>query len=331
MERLSKFRYVEKSVQRIRMIASEFVVKWRCFSFLYGFYSALWWIGWYAHIEKLTMWAFNKKRKFIFSYIRHNHKEIVRMYKDDIIPKAADVDSYSVWVFLGQGFNDAPELVSCCYKNLTSKCKNVHSITMSNYRDYVKIPKEIEDRLSSGDISFTNFSDILRCALLSKYGGLWIDSTCWLVSDIPNDVKQLKFYSIKEFGAKEQAMCSNSNWCAWALGTNEIQNKLFSFVKDIFYDYFKKNRVILDTYFIDYLILFASLEFNDVGESIKHLPSNNEKRNQLHFLLNKQFDKNKYKNLVDGDNWLFKLSYKSQWVKHTEDGELTFYGKLFNE
>ncbi len=63
---------------------------------------------------------------------------------------------------------------------------------------------------------------------------------------------------------------------------------------------------------------------------IDAVPENNVRRNDLHFMLNKPYDENEYKNLIEFD-WLFKLSYKTPWKEKTEDGKMTFYGMLLNQ
>lgn len=40
--------------------------------------------------------------------------------------------------------------------------------------------------MEKGNISNTQFSDILRINLLARYGGYWIDATCLLTQSTPN-------------------------------------------------------------------------------------------------------------------------------------------------
>lgn len=60
-------------------------------------------------------------------------------------------------------------------------------VTQNNLNDYIQIPRKIMQKVEKGSLSFTNFSDIVRCMLLARYGGLWVDSTMFFVQDIPEE------------------------------------------------------------------------------------------------------------------------------------------------
>lgn len=57
------------------------------------------------------------------------------------------------------------------------------------------------------------------------------------------------------------------------------------------------------------------------------LPENNINRNKLHFYLNKAWNETEYQDVCK-NNWVFKLSYKSQWKPFTKNGLKTYYGQL---
>lgn len=72
-----------------------------------------------------------------------------------------------------QGQEQAPLLVKNCYKswgNLNPDWQ-VHFITHDNYRDFVDIDLEKNNR------TLVTQSDLLRLSLLNKHGGVWVDGT----------------------------------------------------------------------------------------------------------------------------------------------------------
>ena len=50
---------------------------------------------------------------------------------------------------------------------------------------YVDIPDYILQKYRAGKMTRTHFSDILRLHLLSRYGGVWIDSTILMTEHLP--------------------------------------------------------------------------------------------------------------------------------------------------
>lgn len=53
---------------------------------------------------------------------------------------------------------------------------------------YVDIPDYILQKYKQGKMTRTHLSDIVRLLLLSKYGGVWIDSTILLTNELPHYV-----------------------------------------------------------------------------------------------------------------------------------------------
>ena len=85
-----------------------------------------------------------------------------------------------VFVYWGQGFNEAPPLVTSCIRSLEQQNPkaNIVKLDDSSVSRYVDIPEYILQKKETGIISFAQFSDILRINLLYRYGGIWSDATC---------------------------------------------------------------------------------------------------------------------------------------------------------
>ncbi|MFI3321285.1 MAG: capsular polysaccharide synthesis protein [Rikenellaceae bacterium] len=289
---------------------------------MYAFYSTMWWVGFYTRSSAITMWAYKHKKSYIFKYIEDNYSDIICKYKKINLEEPIKIKNYPIWVFWAQGFENAPELVKVCYANLLKHQENVCSITMNNYAEYVDIPKSVVMRVESGKITLIHFSDILRNSLLAKYGGLWVDSTCWLPKKIFKEFSKMNFVS-----PHTDNVIPVSRWCSWSVGTNKKNNILFMFVRDILTEHAQEKIMFIDYLLFDFAITFAYENFPSVKYMIDSCPENSVGRNRLHFMLNDEFDNQKYLDLIE-KNWVFKLSYKSQWRKTTSAGKQTFYGKL---
>lgn len=93
---------------------------------------------------------------------------------DSTIPKI-------VWTCWLQGTEQAPELVKACWTSQKNNIKGYsHRIlTLENYRQWITLPENIEEKYRRGYIPAASFSDLLRLAALKKYGGVWLDSTVY--------------------------------------------------------------------------------------------------------------------------------------------------------
>ncbi len=320
---------ISKAFMRIKMILKEFFLKLKYYSLSYAIYSTAWWLGWYiAPLRAWAYWGLKKKTEWMDKYFKEKYSNIIEKYLNQD-ENVEECDEYNIWVFWAQGEEYMPELVKACYKNL---CKLngdcVKLLTMENLDDYVELPNFVFDKLERGSMTYTHFSDILRMSLLAKYGGMWVDSTCWVAKEVPEDVRNMSFWSCKTDNANIP-LFSNSRWCGWAMGTNKKNKKLFSFILEMLLSHAKDNECLIDYLLIDYLLLFSCNLFESSREEILSVEENNLSRGIFWSYMNKKYDEDKYQELTE-ETWIFKLSYKTILNKKTESGDETFYGKLIS-
>lgn len=84
----------------------------------------------------------------------------------------------NIYIYWGQAFNKAPEIVKACLLSwkLKNPTWNIIEIDDGNIHDYIHIEKEIAD-IHQRQITKTSYSDIVRIFLLEKFGGCWCDAT----------------------------------------------------------------------------------------------------------------------------------------------------------
>lgn len=324
---------IEKSFERTKMITHEFILKMRYFSFSYAIYSSAWWIGWYIPpLRHICMWGFIHKDKYVKSYLRNKYSSIITSYSSTNKSKTelVNADNYPIWFFWYQGFKFAPPLVKACLENLKQKNKNVIEVSKENLDVYIDIPQYIKQKVSKGEITYTHYSDIIRVSLLAKYGGLWLDSTCFVSKTIPEYVKQKDFYSCKTINKQPLPLWSNSRWCGWGQGTCYKNYPLYIFIRDMLYEYWKNEKILIDYLLIDALMEIGFDTNPVIQKDLINLPENNINRNSLWLLMNEPFQQFKY-NEITNETWLFKLSYKTKLNKTTKCGEETFYYKLLSQ
>lgn len=126
---------------------------------------------------------------------------------------------FSYWA---QGIQVAPPVVRACHRQLTA-LHGAYEVTVLGAVDipyYVEIPAHVLDRLDGNQI---HLSDVLRLELLKRYGGYWLDATCWLPGPLP---ELSTFLSGARFGAFRRSAARISSWFLAAENTSWVVHLL---------------------------------------------------------------------------------------------------------
>lgn len=100
-----------------------------------------------------------------------------------------------VWQYWGQGVANANSVVKCCFRSVDCVFSDnnwngrVIRTDNSTIRDLLDIPESFFDKASRGEngYSFAALSDLIRCGLLYKYGGVWLDASVYC-SGFPDEL-----------------------------------------------------------------------------------------------------------------------------------------------
>ncbi len=244
------------------------------------------------------------------------HKEILaylQKYAGNSLPEGYSLaepikDDCPIWVYWHQGFNDAPPIVRKAYSNLKKYAGTHKVITLDkdNISEYVQFPDYIYEKLRSGKISLTHFSDLLRMALLSNMGGYWIDSTILLSRSLPH--YDTPFYSIRNGRFNPRHVNGGGMWSAFFIGTGR-KNAVAKYILDLFLNYWKEEEWLIDYFLVDYSIAIAYYKFKDFKEVIDANPIDNAEVVKMATTLNCEFDKNTWDELYNSQA-IHKLSWK---------------------
>lgn len=165
-----------------------------CYS-IYEIYRRLFWIG--------------KNKQEIFAYeARCCEQKLYKRYKSLIeaplepTPQESHLSHQDIWIFWGQGMDNAPVVVKKCYASVQKYCKGyrVHLLDNENISEYVSLPEDILRLYDGGKgiLRPAHFSDILRTELLIQYGGIWIDATILLTSRLPEYITNQSMFMYRE-------------------------------------------------------------------------------------------------------------------------------------
>lgn len=180
-----------------------------------------------------------------------------------------------IWVFWYSGYDDAPELVRKCIEiDKSLEEADVIVIDKNNLEEYFTFDKTVRELFESGKISIQAFSDILRCQLMAKYGGFWLDATIFITNNkFVSDHKNMTYFSFRHsrndllLKQKWNEFFTEGRWTMNALASG-ADNPLFSFISDFYTAYFQEHDEVFDYFHLAYIWLYAYENFAWVKEMI---------------------------------------------------------------
>lgn len=184
----------------------------------------------------------------ILCKLRKKNARFIREFKASAQPGERR-QSNKVWVCWLQGMEQAPPLVKKCYASLQTHLKDreIILLTEENYRQYVRLPDFIEEKVRKGIIGPAHYTDLLRLELLLKHGGTWIDATVFCTGgEIPGymlDSELFMFQNLKPGLDGHPTMVSN-----WFI-TACTDHPLLRLTQALLYEYWRNNNELVD-YFI---------------------------------------------------------------------------------
>ena len=283
--------------------------------------------GLYGLLYKMTKNAKYKDLRFK-NTLKYLDKHFGNLLQDSENEDQIKSD-FKVFVFWAQGFENAPEIVKACVSSIKENFKN-HDVVLidnSNFKTFVNIPDYILKKVENKTISLTHFSDILRVCLLEKYGGVWIDATCYLTAPISHEITKYSFYSNKLNNNSSKLFVSKGRWSAFFLCSNK-GNQIITNLKNLFFEYWKTHDTLIEYYLIDYAITLQYSKFENIKKAIDEVPENNPEIHTLSSLLFETFDKKIFNDICFNTS-LYKLSYKFDPEKTKLDN--TFYRHIIKK
>ena len=190
-----------------------------------------------------------------YEKLYNKYKNIINLGVDETLKKAK---SNIIWVCWLQGIENAPELVRACINSLKSsmKEKEIIILTNDNINKYIELPNYIINKWKRGIIPNAQYSDIIRTALLCKYGGCWIDATVLCTANkFPNYIEENDLFVYKQIDLygfdKDLIPILASNWFIYS----ETNNPILLLTLELLYNYWKDNNRL--RHYLIYHLFFA--------------------------------------------------------------------------
>ena len=230
-----------------------------------------------------------------------------------------------IWFFWLQGEDNLPLIPKLCLQSIR-KHANRHEVivlTADNYRDYVTIPDTLITLYREGRMKAAHFADILRINLLAQQGGLWLDATMLVTADLPQEIFDMPFFSIKT--ENKGYFVSQCRWAVFCLGAAK-GNPLFVQLAPLFEQYLTTTDLFVDYFLFDNFIDMLYQRYPVIRNQIDALPMNNPHVHDMAPLLCDKVTEEEFVNLTK-DTYLFKLSYKNVTEEELNANSENLYGR----
>jgi mannosyltransferase OCH1-like enzyme len=253
--------------------------------------------------------------------------EYLQRYKKalqtDITEYKAEPTEKIIWTCWLQGIENAPVLVKKCIESMRQYANGykVEVIDLNNVSQFVQLPDLVVSKYKAGIIPHAHFSDMIRLALLEKYGGVWIDSTILMTDVLPDYILDANLFAFRGSGIGHVRIYNP--FLAAKPHHPIIQSMLL-----LLYAYWKeKNKLV--SYSIFHLFFSIAIEQSHLNQSLwNDVP--NVSGTQMFYLqsqLGRPFDSNVYE-LATRLSSLHKLTYKFDEFGIDISKKGTFYDVL---
>lgn len=248
-----------------------------------------------------------------------------------------------IWTMWWQGEENAPFLVKECINSmrLHGNGHQVVVLSKNNYKEYVRIPKYIEDRFHESEndnsalkktvLGNTHLSDIIRTQLLYLYGGIWADATMMFSGSLEENAFFKDIWCT--LGQDNEWYIGKGQWSTFFMGCH-AGNGFCKFNHDMLVEYWKFQKYYINYLMMDHIFDIAYKErpcFHKMVENVKC-------GNQKCLTVNRKY--NQKCNIDEADEFfkaqiLHKLSWKWGNIDKsdlcTEDGKDTWLGYLLKK
>lgn len=203
-----------------------------------------------------------------------------------------------IWVLWWQGHENAPLIVQRCVESIKRNFggHSLHLLSKDNLEEYIQLPDFIKQKVDNGAITLTHLSDIIRMALLAKYGGFWIDSTVFVTKPIKG--YDLPFYSIRQHCSNPRYVDNGNGWTAYFIATcpnSIVAETIYKF----FLAYWRTHDVLIDYYLVDYAITLCKMHIPQMKQWLESIPYDSDRVNEMRLNLNSRYTQNLWDKLVD--------------------------------
>lgn len=268
---------------------------------------------------KLIYLLFNQYNNAVSTYLKRIFSDLIKKYVQEDVEKntVPMTATENIWIMWWQGNEKAPLLIKKCIESIQKHAKenNVIIISEENYQNYVRIPDWFMEKVESGIIPFVKLSDVIRCALIANYGGVWMDATIFATRDFGNLLDGKDYYTAHNSKSSNVIDVSRNQWTGFLIGGHK-GDPVFKFARDFHLAYFRKYNRVIDYLLLDYILHIADdARIGNFHESLQVMPYTQTDLYMLVNELSQPVSTETTKKINASDTFLFKLSWKQEYLE----------------
>lgn len=280
-------------------------------------------------LARLGFKSFYSGSKVAERFISQNLKDVISKYVNVECSNAKTLQTPNIiWIFWWQGEEYMPSVIRECYKSIVRNAngRKVILLTEQNYKNYVQLPSHILNKFSVGKIGYTHFSDVLRVALLIKFGGFWIDAGIFVTKPIPQF--QCDFYSPKISNEKHDSPHLHK----WVMGVMATPPNmpLFNYIYEMLVSYWQKYDDVFHYLMFDFFIRYGYEHFGWLKELIDDRQIDSPDLHWSRYNFDKEVNKERLDYLLENNTFL-SLTYRIPYPMQLENGKETYYSALLKK
>lgn len=258
--------------------------------------------------------------------------------KYDLKKKKSISHSKIIWQYWGQGINtqSLPEIVKICFASVDKYKGDYEVIRLDekSVQEYLDLPDFVWLKKGNPLFKHAFFADLIRLALLDVYGGIWVDATILLTSEIDAKIANQDFFMFQrsvEALNKEKWIKYNNDYFGWhdqhyvnvlnSFIVSKPNNKVTHTCLDLMLNYWETQNNIPHYFFFQ--IMFDVLTKNYINcedfllmdDTLPHL---------LQEKLKDKYNAEEYIELLNKIN-----IHKTKYIQ--EKNPNTYYSKLLQE
>ena len=163
-----------------------------------------------------------------------DHYFAEKMVHFRLVEKKAFNDQKIIWQYWGQGIqSDLPDIVKMCFASVDRYKADYQVIRLDdkNIKNYLDLPDFVWEKKNNPKFKPAFFADLIRLALLSQYGGVWLDATVLLTAPMDHKILNSDFFMFQRSQSatdKEFWHTFQSDYFDWSEDQNV--NALNSFI-----------------------------------------------------------------------------------------------------
>ena len=207
------------------------------------------------------------------------------------------VKSDKVWICWLQGEENAPDLVKACINSVRRNLPDREIIILSEQTipEYIQLPEHIIKKWENKSIGPAHYCDVLRIALLCKYGGMWIDATVLCTStDVPKAITEspLFVFQAMDLARRDVDSVVASNWflACWS------NHPIMLLTRDLLYEYWRRYDRVIDYFIFHAFFALATRRYPEEWQKVPVF--NNHSPHVLQYELRNQYDEERWNDIM---------------------------------